>query len=87
MVKIVPWGGIPLKEGVLSILFQGKFAVEILFKEGERLSKNMFIGCQGFLYKEGLYYWRIKRGTRTGFASVKEEEVDSLFPFGFFQFY
>ena len=36
MVKIVTWGGIPVKVVVLSFLFQGDFAVEIFIKEGER---------------------------------------------------
>ena len=40
MVKIVIWGGIPVKLGILSILFQGKFSVEIFIKEGERWSKD-----------------------------------------------
>ena len=47
----------------------------------------MVVGCQVFVYKAGLYYWRIKWGARAGFESAKGEEVDSPFPFGVFQFY
>ena len=35
MVKIVTWGGIPLKFSVLSVLFQDNVSVEILIKEVE----------------------------------------------------
>ena len=41
----------------------------------------MAIIYQGFAYKEGLYYWRIKLGKWVVLASVKEEEVYSPFPF------
>ena len=40
MVKIFIWEGIPLKVGVLSVLFQGDFAAEIFIKEIERRQKN-----------------------------------------------
>ena len=42
------------------------------FKRNNRfdsLSWPSFV--RNFLYKEGLYYWRIKRGTRAGLASAK----------------
>ena len=44
------------------------------------------MGCQVFVYKEGLYYWVIKQGTRSGFTIENEEEVDFFFPFGVFSF-
>ena len=40
MVKIVTSGVIPVKLGVLSVLFQGNFVVVSLIKEGDRWSKT-----------------------------------------------